>query len=107
MRRYLTSLAVLALLGGCAGLEDPYRRAGTYAPTGINEDNLRLMAVNPVDLQQGKGPPDTTGTTAALAVTRYRTDTVKELPNSNLSSIGGSAGSGGQSSNGVSTGAAQ
>jgi len=101
MRRYLTSLILLALLGGCAGLEDPYRRAGTYAPTGINDDNLRLMVVNPVDLQQGKGPPDTTGTSAVAAVVRYRTDNIKQLPDSTISSVAGSAGSGGQSSTGA------
>jgi hypothetical protein len=101
MRRYLTSFVVLTLLGGCAGLKDPYQRAGTYAPTGVNDDNLRLMAVNPVDLQQGKGPPDTTGTSAVAPVTRYRTDNIKQLPDSTISSVAGSAGSGGQSSTGA------
>jgi hypothetical protein len=101
MQRYLTLLGVLALLGGCAGLKDPYERSGTYKLTGVNDDNLRLMLVNPVDLQQGKGPPDTTGVTAALAVTRYRADKVKELPDSTISSVAGSAGSGGQGGGGA------
>jgi hypothetical protein len=100
MRRYLIALSMMALLGGCAGLKDPYMRAGTYAPTGVNDDNLRLMAVNPVDLQQGKGPPDTTGTNAVAAVTRYRTDNIKQLPDSVISSVAGGAGSGGQASGG-------
>jgi hypothetical protein len=105
MRRYLTSLVLLALLGGCAGLKDPYERAGTYAPTGVNDDNLRLMVVNPVDLQQGKGPPDTLGTSAVAAVVRYRADNIKQLPDSAVSSAAGSAGSGGQNNTG--TGASQ
>jgi hypothetical protein len=90
------ALSVLALLGGCAGLKDPYLRSGTYVPTGVNDENLRLMAVNPVDLQQGKGPPDTTGTNAVAAVTRYRTDNIKQLPDSVISSVAGGAGAGGQ-----------
>ena len=100
MRRYLLALSIMGLLGGCAGLTDPYVRSGTYAPTGVNDDNLRLMAVNPVDLQQGKGPPDTTGTNAVAAVTRYRTDNIKQLPDSAISSVAGAAGSGGQASSG-------
>jgi hypothetical protein len=101
MGRYLTLLGVLASLGGCAGLADPYQRAGTWAPTDVNADNLRAMVVNPIDLQQGKGPPDTIGIGATTAVTRYRTDTVKELPTSTLSTVGGQSGTGGQSGGGA------
>lgn len=98
MRRNLTLLAVLVGLGGCAGLADPYQREGTWAPTGVNDDNLRAMVVNPADLQQGTGPKDTMGVGAVTAVTRYREDKLKQLPDSTLSNVGGSAGSGGQGS---------
>jgi hypothetical protein len=109
MGRYLTLLGVLASLGGCAGLADPYQREGTWHPTQINDENLRLMVVNPVDLQQGRAATDSLGATSALAVARYRSDNVKTLPDSNLSGIGGGAGSGGQGGGGggASTGATQ
>jgi len=101
-------LGVLALLGGCAGLADPFQREGTWSTSRINDDNLRAMIVNPVDLQQGAGPPDTLGAEAAAAVTRLRADNVKTLPDSTLSSVGSSAGSGGQQSTGAGlTGGAQ
>ena len=58
MRRYLTVFGLLAALGGCAGLLDPYEREGTWSPNGTNDDNLRAMVVNPVDLQHGTGAPD-------------------------------------------------
>jgi hypothetical protein len=101
MRRYLTLLGVLATLGGCAGLNEPYLRAGTWSPDDDQDSNLRAMVVNPVDLQQGRGPPDTIGAAAAAAVTRYRTDNVKVLPGSTLSDVGGQSGSGGQASGGA------
>jgi hypothetical protein len=107
MRPYLTLLGVLASLGGCAGLEDPYQRAGTWAPTGINAENLRLMVVNPVDLQQGTGAKDTLGVEASVPVARLRNDNVKILPDSTLSQVGGSAGSGGQGGGGGAGGAPQ
>lgn len=98
MRPYLTLLGVLAILGGCAGMIDPYQRAGTWNPTEVNAENLRLMVVNPVDLQQGSGAKDTPGVEAAVAVARQRTDTVKQLPDSALAQVGSTAGSGGQGS---------
>lgn len=98
MRRYLTVLGLLAALGGCAGLEDPYQRAGTWRPEGDNDANLRAMVANPVDLQHGTGASEALGVTATEAVTRYRNDTVKALPDTNFSGIGPSLG--GQGSGG-------
>lgn len=105
MRRYLTVLGLLAALGGCAALADPFQRDDTYAATGVNDDNLRAMIVNPVDLQHGTGAPDTLGLPAATAVARYRNDNVKQLPETTLSEVGGGAGSGGQGSSGGNTAA--
>ena len=103
MGRYLSLLGVLTALGGCAGMIDPYMRSDTYSATGVNDDNLRAMIVNPVDLQHGTGATDTIGVTAAAAVGRLRNDSVKVLPDSTLSDVGSSAGSGGQSSTGSGT----
>jgi hypothetical protein len=97
MRQYVALIALLGSLSGCAGLIDPYKREGTWAPTGINDDNLRLMVVNPADLQRGTGAADSTGQTAAVAVNRERTDTVKTLPDFSIGPItsSGSGGAGG------------
>ena len=105
MGRYLTLVGVLATLGGCAAMVDPFQREGTYVSTGVNEDNLRAMIVNPVDLQHGTGPADTLGVTSATAVSRLRNDNVKALPDSTLSQIGSSAGTGGQGGGGGGGGA--
>ena len=88
MRRHLTLLGLLAALGGCAGLTDPYQREGTWAPTGVNDANLRAMVANPVDLQHGNAASGTVGATATTAVQRYRAGNVQPLPESTISNIG-------------------
>jgi hypothetical protein len=100
MRRSLTVLGLLGALGGCAGLADPFVREGTWTPTHINDDNLRAMVVNPVDLQHGTGATDSIGVTSAAAVTRLRTDNVKALPEGTVTGIAPGAGSGGQGGGG-------
>jgi hypothetical protein len=99
-------LGVPLLLSGCAGLVDPFQRAGTFQLDSVNDDNLRAMAVYPDDLREGRPVPNTLGVDAVAGVTRYRAGAVKQLPDSNLSSVGGGAGSGGQGSGGGTTGGA-
>lgn len=91
MQRLLSVVGLLAALGGCAGLADPYQRQGTWVPEGVNDANLRAMVANPVDLQHGTGATDNVGVTAATAVQRYRAGNVQQLPESNISSIGASS----------------
>ena len=105
MRRYLTVFGLLAALGGCAGMLDPYQREGTWSPAGTNDDNLRAMVVNPVDLQHGTGANDSVGVIAATAVNRLRNDNVKTLPSAGISGIASGAGSGGQGGSGGGGGA--
>jgi hypothetical protein len=88
MKRCMILLAVLGTVGGCAGLLDPYERAGTWSNSGINDDNLRAMVANPLDLQRGAGASGSTATLDVTAVTRYRTGTVKDLPQSEITDIG-------------------
>jgi len=95
MRNIVTLLAVLGSVGGCAGMLDPYERPGTWSNSGINDQNLRAMVSNPIDLQRGAGATSEEGVEAVSAVNRFRTGNVKDLPSSNLSEVGGSAGSGG------------
>jgi hypothetical protein len=95
MIRTLALVAAVLSVTGCAGLLDPYQRAGTWSATGVNDDNLRAMINNPLDLQRGAGTNVTEGQEAVVAVSRFRSGNVKDLPSSNLSEVGGSAGSGG------------
>ncbi len=50
-------LAACLLLAGCVGnpiTDDPIDKPGTWAPTGDNEANLRVMVANPQDLVAGE-----------------------------------------------------
>jgi hypothetical protein len=94
MRQYVALVAVLGTISGCAGLIDPYQREGTWHPIGINDDNLRLMVVNPTDLEHGVAANDSVGQTSAAAVLRERTDNVKALPDFSVGPIGAATGGG-------------
>lgn len=103
MRHAIALTSALVLLGGCAGMLDPYQRPGTWSNSGINDDNLRAMISNPYDLQRGVGASGAEGQEAASAVARFRSGNVKELPSSNLSEVGGTSGSGGAVGGGTGT----
>ena len=67
-------LAGVALFGslalaGCSST-DPYQRAGTWKPIGVNDANIAAMAANPADLVQGRGSSTGTVRTATSAVDR-------------------------------------
>ena len=81
-------------LGGCA-ITDPYDRPGLWRPMGSNDLNRELQVARPTDLVQGRGTTDSDGQTAAAAVDRVLHDRVKTLPDSDISSVGGSGGGGG------------
>ena len=60
------------IVSGCSAydLTDPYKRPGTYNPTGVNDANLRVMVANPHDLVEGTGESTSTGAEAAPPVAR-------------------------------------
>lgn len=97
MRQYVTLAALALALSGCAGLLDPYERDGTWKETGINDENLRAMVTNPLDLQRGSGASDTEGNSAVGAIVRLRTNRVKELPDTQIGSVGPSGAGAGNS----------
>jgi hypothetical protein len=101
MRQSFAIAAVCLMLSGCAGMLDPYERDGTWKITGVNDDNLRQMLLDPLDMHRGSGATVADGFEAAPAVARLRTGTVKELPSSTLSEVGGSSGSGGAGNTGA------
>jgi hypothetical protein len=66
------------IVSGCASsdLTDPYKRPGTYNPTGVNDANLR-----------GTGQSTSTGAVAAPPVARLLAGKRYPLPDLNAASV--------------------
>ena len=101
--RNLRRFACLALLfgaAGCAGLNDPFQREGTWQPENLNNANIAAMVANPRHLEYGVGDDTSPGEISAAAVRRLLTDHVKGLSSGSVGPIqaaaapsgGGSAG---------------
>jgi uncharacterized membrane protein YgcG len=103
--RVVLVIAVLST-GGCS-VVDPFARAGTWNPAGVNHDNLVTMVAVPADLARGVGSSSTDAALPAAALDRLRQGKVLALPDSTIVDIanGGSAGgSGGGSGSGSGSG---
>lgn len=99
-------LACLALtLGatGCAGLNDPFEREGTWRPENVNNANIEAMVARPHDLVMGVNDDVSPGILSAEAVHRLLTDHVKPLPVTQIGPVQATAQSSG---GGVAPGAA-
>ncbi len=81
----------LLLLAGCAGGGDDYARPGTWAPSGVNDANLRAMLANPADATQGQAARTERAVPATLAIRRLERDNRRPLLNTNASRVGISA----------------
>jgi type IV pilus biogenesis protein CpaD/CtpE len=79
--RFSIAAGVMTFLTGCDALE-PYDKVGAWHPTGVNDANLAVMAVNPADLVYGQGTKPADGMAAAAPIDRLRRDHVKPLPDS-------------------------
>jgi hypothetical protein len=88
-------LAVLFGTAGCAGLNDPFQREGTWQPEGLNRANLAAMVANPRHLEQGVNDDASPGVLSAAAVHRLLTDKVKPLSTDNVGPIQSAAPAGG------------
>jgi hypothetical protein len=84
-------LALLLGVAGCAGLDDPFQREGTWRPENLNDANLAAMVANPHHLEQGVGDNASPGVLSAAAVHRLLTDHVKPLPTIGVGPIQDSA----------------
>ncbi len=88
MSRIILRAAVLLLpLAGCAGLDDPFQRTGTWRAEGLNDLNIAAMTTHPSDLAWGVDDPVSPGQLSAAAVRRLMTDKVKPLPNTDIGEI--------------------
>ncbi|MCC7426696.1 MAG: hypothetical protein IT557_07320 [Alphaproteobacteria bacterium] len=79
----LTALVPMLALGACAAYDDE----GKWRPTRANDANLAMMVENPRDLIRGRGARGSLGYTAADAVNRYETDSVRRLPDTSLADL--------------------
>jgi len=78
----------LMLISGCNyDPFDPYKRPGTWAAESLNDDNLRVMVVNPHDLIRGSGQDTSLGAAAAPPVARVLAGKRYPLPASNAATI--------------------
>lgn len=85
-------LIIALLVTGCTPESfDPYKRPGTWMPTGDNDANLRVMVANPHDLVKGTGQGTTSGAEAAPPVARLLAGKPYPLPSLNASTISISA----------------
>ena len=74
------------LLSACAWL-DPLDAPGRWRPNDANDADLAVEVESPSDLLHGRSDPVGDPTPAVAAVVRYRTGTVKPLPDSSLTDI--------------------
>ena len=49
----LAPVLAMVALAGCSQT-DPYQRAGTWKPSGVNDANIAAQLANPADLVQGR-----------------------------------------------------
>ena len=80
----------MLLIGGagCAGMDDPFQREGTWRPEYINDANLAAMVADQQHLVQGVGDDASPGVLSAAAVQRLLTDHVKALPSTSVGPVG-------------------
>ncbi len=93
LRPITLAVGVVLVLAGC-NLVDPYKKAGVWRPSMVNDTNLELQIARSSDLTMGRGTTGADGETAAAPVDRLRKDKVKALPLSGIAPIGASAGGG-------------
>jgi hypothetical protein len=79
-------LVVVAALPACSAF-DPYRRAGTWRPSGVNEQNALVMAVQPHERVAGTGSTSSLGQGSSVAIERFRADRVRPLPDSSVARL--------------------
>jgi hypothetical protein len=91
--RGLRRFACLALLfgaAGCAGLNDPFQREGTWRPENINDTNMAAMVAYPRQLEHGVGDDSSPAVLSAAAVHRLLTDHLKPLATTSLGPVAAS-----------------
>ena len=87
IRTSVRAALLLLPLAGCAGLDDPFQRTGTWRPEGLNDLNIAAMTTHPSDLAWGVDDPVSPGQLSAAAVRRLMTDKVKALQNTDIGEV--------------------
>jgi len=100
----IAALALLSLAGCQTATSDPFDKPYTWKVSGINDDNLRAMLVNPNDMVVGQGARGSNGVLANAAVSRVLQDKVKPLPTVSTGGALPGGGTGGGGGGGAATG---
>jgi hypothetical protein len=90
--RMMTTAALVLLLAGCSGMNNPSEREGAWRPSGVNDRNLRAMVADPAHLTQGVGSGGTVGPAATQPVDRLYRDQVRPLPETRIAPVGAAGG---------------
>jgi hypothetical protein len=106
MKRLVPFLIVLALAACSTNpfTQDPFTRAGTWAPTNDNDANLRAMVANPHDLVAGEPMDGSVGGEAARPVANLLAGKRASLPNISADQIYGTSGGNGSAPTGGTNG---
>jgi len=84
----VTRIVILALPLLLAACGDPFQRAYTWHPSGVNDANLAAMVQDKRDLVAGRGQAGSDGQLAATAAERLHSDKTKPLRLESTSSLG-------------------
>ena len=102
------SLLLITTAISAAGCNDAdYNRPGTWKPTGINDQNLRAMVVNPQDMYSGTAATTSRGDNGSRAVARLLADRRRALLDASLSHVAPSSGAAADSGPAPTPGASQ
>ena len=99
MKRFIPIALALAL-SACAFDEDPFEKPGTWAATGDNVANLRVMVADPHDLVAGREMDGASGIEAATPVKKLFEGKRDALPTTQASTVYGGGDNGGNNAGG-------
>lgn len=83
----IASVTLLLGMAGCAGLDDPLKRAGTWQAEGLNDKNIAAMVAHPEDLRRGVNDDSSPAILSVAAIQRLMTDHVKPLPQDDIGPV--------------------
>lgn len=81
-------LSLLGSAAGAAGCTDAFDRPGTWNPSGVNESNLQVMAVDPAQIRRGVGSTTARGQAGSAPISALEAGQRPRLPSTQLSTVG-------------------
>lgn len=84
---WIASVTLLLGLAGCAGLDDPFKREGTWQAEGLNDKNISAMVAHPEDLRRGVDDEVSPAILSVAAIQRLMTDHLKPLSQDDIGPV--------------------